>query len=101
MEHTDIRVIRENKELTGKEAVVCGWVRTARDSKNVAFMEINDGTCLKHLQIVIDKNAINVQTEAFKLGAAVKVKGTVVEGRNGDREINAEEVEGDWFISLK
>lgn len=92
MEHTDIRVIRENKELTGKEAVVCGWVRTARDSKNVAFMEINDGTCLKHLQIVIDKNAINVQTEAFKLGAAVKVKGTVVEGRNGDREINAEEV---------
>ena len=32
-----------------------GWVRTKRDSKNVCFLEINDGSCLKGLQAVIDK----------------------------------------------
>ena len=36
---------------------VCGWVRTSRDSKNMAFIELNDGTSLKHMQIVIDKAA--------------------------------------------
>ena len=44
----------ENKELLNSEVTVCGWVRTSRDSKNMAFIELNDGTSFKHLQIVID-----------------------------------------------
>lgn len=92
MKHVDIKVIRNDKSFIGKETVVCGWIRTARDSKNMAFLEINDGTSLKHLQIVIDKNTCSVPVEATKLGAAVKVKGICVESRNGSAEINAEEV---------
>ena len=55
MKHIDIQVLRTDAAYIGKEVVVCGWVRTSRDSKNVAFLELNDGTSLKHLQIVLDK----------------------------------------------
>jgi asparaginyl-tRNA synthetase len=34
--------------------LVKGWVRTRRDSKGLSFLEINDGSCLKNLQIVVD-----------------------------------------------
>ena len=54
MKHINIRDIMENGAFVGTEATVCGWVRTARDSKNMAFLELNDGTTLKHLQIVVD-----------------------------------------------
>jgi asparaginyl-tRNA synthetase len=93
VEHTDIKEIKENKEYIGKKAVVCGWVRTSRDSKNVSFLEINDGTSLANLQIVIDKNAITLPDEAQKLGAAVRITGEVAPARDGSAEINAEEAE--------
>ncbi len=65
MKHTDIYDIFDNaKAYTAPDAegnrtlhTVCGWVRTARDSKNVAFIEINDGTTIRNLQLVIDKSA--------------------------------------------
>lgn len=94
MKHTDIIDIITGEAFIGKEVTVCGWVRTARDSKNVAFLELNDGTSLKHLQIVIDKNSgIAVDPEATKLGAALKVVGTVVKNeRNNTSEIDAKEI---------
>lgn len=94
MKHTDIRDVFSDKGFIGKEVTVCGWVRTARDSKNVAFLALNDGTTLNHLQIVIDKNAGSIlPDEAAKLGASLKVTGTVVENmNNGTPEINAKEI---------
>ena len=94
MKHTDIIDIITGEAFIGKEVTVCGWVRTARDSKNVAFLELNDGTSLKHLQIVIDKNSgIAVDPEATKLGAALKVVGTVVKNeRNNTSEIYAKKI---------
>ncbi len=56
MKHTDIRDVMEQAEYSGKEVTVCGWVRTSRDSKTMAFAELNDGTTFKHIQIVINKN---------------------------------------------
>ena len=92
MKHTDIREVFSAKEY-GKKETVCGWVRTARDSKNVAFIELNDGTTLKHIQVVIDKEkGIEYLDEAMKLGASLKVVGELVEGRQGYPEINAEEI---------
>ena len=92
MKHTDIREVFSAKEY-GKKETVCGWVRTARDSKNVAFIELNDGTTLKHIQVVIDKEkGIENSDEAMKLGASLKVVGELVEGRQGYPEINAEEI---------
>ena len=94
MKHTDVKVILNDPSLVGRELTVCGWVRTARDSKNMAFLALNDGTTLGHLQIVIDKNAgVALPPEAAKLGAALKVIGTVaVNPNNGSAEIEAKEI---------
>ncbi len=92
MKHTDIKVVFETAELIGKEVTVCGWVRTSRDSKNVAFIELNDGTSLKHLQIVVDKALDLEYAEALHLGTSIKVTGEVVEARQGSVEINAKEI---------
>ena len=41
MKHIDIIDIFVKKELIGQNVTVCGWVRTSRDSKNMAFIELN------------------------------------------------------------
>lgn len=92
MKHIDIKDIQTNSEYVDKDVTVCGWVRTSRDSKNMAFLEMNDGTSLKHLQIVIDKSTLDNYDFALKLGAALKVTGTVVPARQGSVEINAKEI---------
>ena len=95
MKHTDIIEIFENSEFIGKKVTVCGWVRTSRDSKNMAFIELNDGTSLKHLQIVIDKALISEISEFMKLGTSLKVVGTVVKSAVAvdSVEINAKSIE--------
>ena len=89
MQHIDIKEIYENQELVNNNVTVCGWDRTARDSKNVAFIELNDGTSLKHLQIVVDKNSGIDLEQALKLGTALKVEGKLVPSTNNIVEINA------------
>ena len=37
----------------GQRLTVCGWVRTVRDMKNFGFIELNDGSCFKSLQVVM------------------------------------------------
>ena len=66
-----------------------GWVRTKRDSKNVCFLEINDGSCLKGLQAVIDKASFNNNNllDSSSTGAAVSVKGTIVESLGGNQKV--------------
>ena len=93
MKHIDIKEVFSNSALINKTVTVCGWVRTSRDSKNVAFIELNDGTSLKHLQIVIDKASNIALDQALKLGTSLKVTGTVVEARQAAVEINASEIE--------
>ena len=95
MQHTDIFEIMKGGALIGQKITVCGWVRTSRDSKNMAFLELNDGTTLKHLQIVIDKSAINDISEYMKLGTALKVKGELVKSvvAEDSVEVNAENIE--------
>lgn len=92
MKHIDIKDIQTKAEYVDTDVTVCGWVRTSRDSKNMAFLEMNDGTSLKHLQIVIDKSALDNYDFALKLGTALKVTGTVVPARQGNVEINAKEI---------
>ena len=94
MKHIDIIDIMNNSDFIGKSVTVCGWVRTSRDSKNMAFLELNDGTTLKHLQIVIDKAVISDISEYMKLGTSLKVEGTVVKSvvAADSVEINAEKI---------
>ncbi len=95
MQHIDIVEVLNNKELIDTNVTVCGWVRTSRDSKNMAFIELNDGTSLKHLQIVIDKAVLSDISDFMKLGTSLKVVGTLVNSAvAGDSvEINAESIE--------
>ncbi|MBE6733277.1 MAG: asparagine--tRNA ligase [Ruminococcaceae bacterium] len=94
MKHTDIIEILNDKGYIDTKVTVCGWVRTSRDSKNMAFLELNDGTSLKHLQIVIDKAVIADPNEFMKLGTSLKVEGTLVKSvvAEDSVEINAEAI---------
>ena len=94
MKHIDIYKIFEQSELLNTEVTVCGWVRTSRDSKNMAFIELNDGTTFKHLQIVIDKAQMPDVADFMKLGSSLKVCGTLVKSAVAvdSVEINAKEI---------
>src|SRR5690554_4556137 len=72
---------------------VMGWVRTKRVSKNIAFLEINDGSTLKNLQIVILKPGEFLLDE-ITTGASIKVNGYLeqVEGREQDIEMKASKI---------
>lgn len=93
MKHTDIKAILKDASYIGTQVTVCGWVRTSRDSKNMAFIELNDGTSLSHLQIVIDKSKLSDISAFMPGGTALKVVGTVVKGAvNNAVEVNADEI---------
>ena len=93
MKHTDIRDLMNDASFVGKTVTVCGWVRTARDSKNMAFLALNDGTTVPHLQIVIDKATVTAPDAAYHLGAGLSIVGEVVPAMRGEGvEINAKEI---------
>ena len=74
---------------------VCGWVRTRRDSKGFAFLELNDGSCLKNLQCIIDEGTQAWSAlEGVNTGAAVSVRGDLVEspGKGQKWEVHAQEM---------
>ena len=99
MKHVDIVEVMTDKSFVGKEVTVCGWVRTARDSKTMAFIELNDGTSLKHIQLVVDKETFakaDAMSDFTKLGCSLKVVGTVVPSavaQDGGVEINVSDIE--------
>ncbi len=73
--------------------LIKGWVRTRRDSKGFSFIEINDGSCLKNIQIIVDDTIDNYgEVSRLSTGSAVSVKGKVVEsqGKGQKWEIRAE-----------
>ncbi|MFW5995745.1 MAG: asparagine--tRNA ligase [Halanaerobiaceae bacterium] len=83
-----------NKDISSfNNTCVLGWVRTLRTSKNIAFMEVNDGSCRKNLQVVI-LSPENFPLDDIATGASIHVKGYVeeVEGREQDVEMKAEEL---------
>ncbi|MBQ8683092.1 MAG: asparagine--tRNA ligase [Clostridia bacterium] len=89
MKHIDIVKLYNDPAYIGQQVTVCGWVRTSRDSKNVAFVELNDGTSLKHLQIVLDKAVIADVSPFMPLGTSLKVEGELVQSERNGVEVNA------------
>ena len=56
-----------------------GWIKTNRDNGSIGFIELNDGTYFKNLQLVYDKNLSNYDEVAHLLtGSAIDVKGKFV-----------------------
>ncbi len=97
MEHIKIAtVFADSETLGGKEVTVCGWARTIRDMKTFGFIELNDGSCFKNLQIVMSAEELANYKEiaAQNVGAALIVRGTVVLTPEAKQplEIKAEEI---------
>ncbi len=67
------------RAFDGREITVCGWVRTVRDMKNFGFIELNDGSCFKSLQVVFERGALENYEEIARqnVGAALIVRGAV------------------------
>ncbi|MCL2372054.1 MAG: asparagine--tRNA ligase [Defluviitaleaceae bacterium] len=77
---------RNTGSFLGKDILVGGWVRTCRSNKNLAFIELNDGSFFRSVQIVIDaetfagSEGLDFDNAAkLAVGACVTVKGQVVE----------------------
>ena len=70
----------DQEQLDGKEVTVCGWARTIRDMKTFGFIELNDGSCFKNLQVVMSADELNNYKEIAgqNVGAALIVRGAVV-----------------------
>ena len=81
MKRTEIaRIFADMEHYGGQSVTVCGWVRTIRDMKNFGFIELNDGSCFKSLQVVFETATLENYKEIAKqnVGAALVVQGTVV-----------------------
>ena len=81
MERVQIKQIFDNMSAyADQEITVAGWARTIRDSKVFGFIELNDGSCFKCLQVVFEQDKISNFAEIAKLnvGSAVVVKGKLV-----------------------
>jgi len=81
MSYTPIKdLYKDSQSLYGKELVVAGWVRTVRSSGDIAFLEINDGTFFKGLQVVFDNNLSNFsEIEKIIIGSSLEIKGVLTE----------------------
>ena len=80
----------------GTKVTVKGWVRTKRGNKNVAFLALNDGSCVANIQIVADLAKISEEVlKPITTGACVAVEGTLVEslGAGQGVEVQAEAIE--------
>ena len=90
-----VKILNADDSILGTEVKVQGWVRTVRDQKKFAFVEINDGSSMKGLQAVAAAD-IESYDEVSKLstGAAVEVVGTIEEsmGKGQKYEVKASSV---------
>ena len=87
----------------GKEIVVEGWVKTIRDSKTFGFIELNDGSFFKNIQIVFDNTLDNFDDLCkLPLSSSIKVTGTFVrtEGAKQPFEIKANKVDLEFASDL-
>lgn len=71
---------KNSVKYADQKVTVCGWIRTLRDSKAFGFIELNDGSCFKSVQVVFEADKVANYEEIAKLnvGSSVIVVGTFV-----------------------
>lgn len=92
MKHEDIKLVLNDNDYIGKNITICGWVKTIRKYKNMCFIEINDGTTLKNLQLVVNNND-GENGKIFSnlsIGSSISVDGLVVEATNENQKVEIE-----------
>ena len=74
-------------EPDGKNITICGWVRTVRDSKNLVFIQVNDGSCFANIQLTFDRNnpsdnantdSIEAELKKLNTGSSIRAEGLLV-----------------------
>ncbi|EPZ59212.1 OB-fold nucleic acid binding domain protein [[Clostridium] sordellii ATCC 9714] len=89
--------IETKKNISEKTVKVAGWIRTSRSSKNFGFIELNDGSFFKNMQIVISEDKLENFKEITKLpiSSSILVEGELVstEGAKQPVEIQATKIE--------
>ncbi|SHJ71765.1 asparaginyl-tRNA synthetase [Clostridium amylolyticum] len=96
------KLYREDKAFYGQKVQVSGWVRTLRASNAFGFIELNDGTFFKNLQVVFDTKLNNFKDiSKLPISSSIKVSGTIVETPEAKQpfEIHAETVEVEGLSS--
>jgi asparaginyl-tRNA synthetase len=73
------QVFADSQVFAGQHITVCGWARTIRDMKNFGFIELNDGSCFRNLQVVMSRDSLMNYAEiaSQNVGAALIISGTV------------------------
>ena len=93
MKHTDVKLLFTNPDAyLQKEVVLCGWVRTARDSKTISFIELNDGTCLKNIQLIVEKEKLTIDKEAMVVGTSLCAKGIFIPSEKNGYEVTVTDI---------
>ncbi len=96
MESSSVKELLRSREFS-EVFCVRGWIRTRRDSKGgFSFLEINDGSCLTNLQVVVDADLPNYESDVLRLhpGGSVEIHGRLNEspGQGQPVELKAERV---------
>ena len=97
MKRTEIRELYRNTPADGTEVTLCGWAKSVRDSKNIGFVNLNDGGCFKGVQVVFEAAKLDNYTQVAKSGlyTSMCVTGKIVltPGAKQPFEINADKIE--------
>src|SRR5207249_11300557 len=86
--------LRSKEPITALQ--VRGWVRTRRDSKDFCFIELNDGSSLRNLQVIAKNNLPNyAEIEHLITGSSISVQGALVvsQGKGQNWEVVANQIE--------
>lgn len=85
------------RDTAGGTVFIQGWLKTARHTKNVSFLEVSDGSCFSGIQTILDGKIDNYSelTKQLKTGCAVSVSGELVDspGKGQKFEIHAQSLD--------
>jgi len=89
------RILIEDAVPVGTNVIILGWVRTVRSSKDVAFIEVNDGSCMKNIQGVVQNPESLPVLKQILTGASVRLEGPLVQsaGKGQKYEIAVQRVD--------
>src|SRR5262249_17875890 len=73
------RILIDNAVPVGTNVIILGWVRTVRSAKEIAFVEVNDGSSMKNIQGVIQNPEAFPVLQQVATGASVRIEGTLVQ----------------------
>lgn len=96
-------LLAKGAEFEGEKLQLTGWVRTSRSSKNFGFIELNDGTSFKNLQVVFEDTLTNFEEiEKVSIGSSLEIRGEWIRSV-GDKqpfELKADEINVIGLASL-